>query len=175
MKLLKNFNKDQSVQRLENVLNKEELDNITFFLTSNNTPWYYIKEMVDGEDNRKSFFTHSAYNKFTPTSDLFNLITPILKILNPSAILRIQANLVLAKESPFECPWHVDYKCEKGKTAIFYVTESNGSTVLKNKNEEIKNNGTKNSLIIFPMETPHKMISQTFPEERIVINFNYFN
>lgn len=160
---------------LENVLNSEELDKIKIFLTSNYTPWYYINNMIPGQNNKHPFFTHSAYNKFTPNSDLFNLVTPILKILNPSSILRIQANLVLAKENHFSSDWHTDFNYKEGKTAIFYVNDSNGSTVLQINNEEIKNIGKKNSLIIFPMTTRHKMISQTFPEERIVINFNYFN
>jgi hypothetical protein len=162
-------------KKIENILSEEELNKITSFLTSNYTPWYYEKTMVEEEKERHPFFAHSAYNNCVPNSSLFSLVLPILKILNPFSILKIQANLVLAKENHYTSGWHTDYKYKEGKTAIFYVTNSNGATVLQTSDGEIKNIGTKNSLIIFPMTTQHQLISQTFPSERIVINFNYFD
>jgi hypothetical protein len=163
----------KDITKIENVLTKSQLDKIIYYLNDNTTPWYWMKTMVIGE-KQHPFFSHSAYNNCLPVSPLFDLLSPVLKILKPVSILKIQVNLVLAKECNFNSGWHTDYLYKEGKTAIFYVNDTNGSTVLKTKDGDIKNKGIKNSLLIFPMTTQHQMISQTFPEERIVINFNYF-
>jgi hypothetical protein len=168
-----------SFQKIENAISEEELNKIHSFLTSNSTSWYYVNSMIternEKTEKRYPFFGHTAYINWVPNSLLFSLVLPILKILKPTSILRIQANIVLAKESSFNSGWHIDYSYKEGKTAIFYVNDSDGITVLKTGKGEIKNKGTKNSLLIFPMPTFHQLISHTFPEERMVINFNYFN
>jgi hypothetical protein len=165
----------KDIVKIENVLSEEELSKITSFLTHNDTPWYYLNTMVTGIEDRYPFFGHTAYINWKPNSALFSLILPILNKLKPTSILKIQANLVLAKENHFTSGWHTDFKYREGKTAIFYVTDSNGITVLQTTEEKVENKGIKNSLIIFPMQTEHQLISQTFPPERIVINFNYFD
>jgi hypothetical protein len=150
------------------------LDNILFFefkkiLMSENINWFWRNHMTV-KDNY--YFSHGFYNNDKIQSDFFEpFIVPILKKINYTKIIEVRANLILKKEKIFQSDFHTDNKLN-GSTAIFYINNCNGYTILS-KTEQIKVTCEENKMLIFDSQIEHAMVSQTDCERRIVINFNY--
>ena len=154
---------------INNVLTKEEFLKIKDTFTSVFFPWYITKEVLVGQDNYQ--FTHNFYQDFLIKSEQFVLLEPILKILNPSAIIKIKANLQPRTEKIIEHGMHTDVKIKNSKTAVYYVNTNNGYTKFKN-NKKI--NSQENTLVIFNSNIEHTGTTCTDEDYRIVLNLNYF-
>ena len=153
----------------DNVLRKKNLTEIQGTLMSNNFPWYYAKSQKRN-DNDSSYLTHSFFHDKKINSDFFNILKPILNIMNPTTLINIRANLILNRRGNFS-KYHIDIENFKNTTAIFYVNTNNGCTQFKKDNKKIK--CVENRLLTFDSTLYHKAISQTDTDTRIVINFNY--
>ena len=133
-----------------------------------NFPWFYRKNQT-GKDS--SFLNHVFFTNNKLNSNLYSLIEPLVKKLNPDKLINIRANLCLKR--PMKSHWHSDFDnlklTSKSKTAIYYVNTNNGYTVFKNK----KVKSEANKMIIFNGNTQHKVKYQTDRDTRIVINFLY--
>jgi hypothetical protein len=99
------------------------------------------------------------------------MIEPILAVVNPSAIMRIKANLTVATDRIIEYPFHVDIKNFKGTTAVFYVNNNDGYTIFKDGSVV---ESKENRLVIFNSEILHAGTTCTDAKIRCVINFNYY-
>jgi hypothetical protein len=66
----------------------------------------------------------------------------------------------------------VPAKALKHKTAIFYINTNNGYTEF---NDGTKVDSVENRMLIFPSKLSHRAVAQTDEDQRIVINFNYFD
>lgn len=136
-------------------------------------PWYVCETKVsDDESSLLNFqFTHTLYNEFCPQSGYIKLIDPILKRINPKAILRIKANLTTVTDKIYEYGLHVDDPKFSGKTGIFYLNSNNGYTLFENgqKIESIANRFVEFDAII-----KHTGTSSTDSKFRCVLNFNYY-
>ena len=136
---------------------------------SENINWFWKNHMT-GKDNY--FFNHCFYNNDKIESDFFEpFIVPILKKLNSTKVIQVRANLLLKKEKSFQSDFHTDTKLNCN-TAIFYINNCNGYTILGNINQ-IKINSEENKMLIFNSQIEHAGVSQTDCERRIVVNFNY--
>ena len=155
---------------IDNFLEEKDFLDIQTKLLSPNFPWYYNDTMT-GTDN--CFFHHHIYSKHKIWSDIFELCSPLMQKLDISAMFELRANLVIAKEKHWESEWHYDFDHKKGKTAILYINDNNGCTII-DKNKKHKVESKANRICIFDNKEFHKMISQTNSKRRVVLNINYF-
>ena len=154
---------------INNVLTKEEFLKIEDTFTSVFFPWFITKGILVGQKNYQ--FTHAFYQNLSISSSLFGVIEPIIKILNPSAIIKIKANLLTKAEKIIEHGMHTDVEIENSKTAVYYVNTNNGYTKFKNGK---KINSQANTLVIFNSNIEHTGTTCTDEDYRIVLNFNYY-
>ena len=152
----------------KNFVDKKICKQIKDNMLGANFPWFYRKNQT-GKDS--SFLNHVFFTNNKLNSNLYSLIEPLVKKLNPDKLINIRANLCLKR--PMKSHWHSDFDnlklTSKSKTAIYYVNTNNGYTVFKNK--KIKSEANK--MIIFNGNTQHKVKYQTDRDTRIVINFLY--
>lgn len=158
----------------DKILKKTVFKPIQEFLMSNNFPWYYAKtQVINNED--ASYMFHSFFHHNVVNSSFFNVITPLLDYLKPIAIVNIRANLQLNR-TKVDSHYHVDRwsaKVLNHKTAIFYVNTNNGYTEFQADGEKV--NCVENRIVKFPSTMYHKAVHQTDTDQRIVINFNYYD
>ena len=152
----------------KNFIDKKICKQIKDNMLGANFPWFYRKNQT-GKDS--SFLNHVFFTNNKLNSNLYSLIEPLVKKLNPDKLINIRANLCLKR--PMKSHWHSDFDnlklTSKSKTAIYYVNTNNGYTVFKNK----KVKSEANKMIIFNGNTQHKVKYQTDRDTRIVINFLY--
>ena len=152
----------------KNFVDKKICKQIKDNMLGANFPWFYRKNQT-GKDS--SFLNHVFFTNNKLNSNLYSLIEPLVKKLNPYKLINIRANLCLKR--PMKSHWHSDFDnlklTSKSKTAIYYVNTNNGYTVFKNK----KVKSEANKMIIFNGNTQHKVKYQTDRDTRIVINFLY--
>jgi len=139
-----------------------------------NFPWYFNNNKVGRkyQDHINNFqFTHAFYSEFSARSSYFSVIEPLLVKLNPSAIVRIKANLVPVTESIISYDLHNDFEFFDGLTAIYYVNSNNGHTFFEDGTIV---NSVANRLVVFPANLKHSGTTCTDQKVRSVINFNYY-
>jgi hypothetical protein len=154
---------------IDNCLDKEEFTNIQNMMMNNIFPWY-ITWGISYHSKDEYQFTHNFYNDFEIKSSYFNSLSNILKILKPSALIKIKANLLTKTDKIIEHGYHIDTKIKDSKTSVFYINNNNGYTKFKS-GELIKSE--ENKLIIFDSEKEHTGTTCTDELFRVVINFNY--
>jgi len=105
-------------------------------------------------------------------SQALRYLGPLLDKINPLALYRVQANLILQQEKRRRSLFHIDYMGKSSMiTSIFYMNTTNGPTILEDGTEiECR----ANRLVSFSHETFHAAVVCTDSPYRIVINFNYF-
>ena len=134
-------------------------------------PWFYRGELVEDKKNN-FYFTHSFMKEQQVTSPAYDhIIKPFVERLRMKYIFEIRANLILKTDKEIFSGFHVDTD-KSSTTAIFYVNNNNGHTIL-DKKKKIKIKPTANKLLIFNNELPHGVMAQTNTKRRIIINFNY--
>ena len=139
-------------------------------------PWYYgnhkVMDKEDyGFDPKYNFqFVHMFYMKHTIVSSAMEFLSPVIDKINPSAIVRIKANLTPVTNEKITYDMHRDYEFN-GKTAIFYMNTNNGTTIFDDGTEI---ESIENRLIIFDSKKYHTGTSCTDEKVRCVINFNYY-
>jgi hypothetical protein len=157
---------------INNALTKEQHLNILKTFTTNFFPWYLVRGVVSEKEKEKNYqFVHNFYDEHNVKSKHFDLLVPILNILNPAAVIRIKANLSPKTNKIIKREMHVDNYIKNSKTAIYYVNTNNGYTIFKKEN---KIKSEENKLIIFETNIAHSGTTCTDEDYRIVLNFNYF-
>jgi len=135
-------------------------------------PWYFTNCKVPAEQkNKYNFqFVHMFYSDHTIQSSYFNVLQPLIKKLNPKALVKIKVNLTGCTDSIIEFEKHTDVNFDC-KTAVFYVNNNNGYTVVSNE----KILSIENRLCIFDSAVPHTGTTCTDSSVRCVLNINYFD
>jgi hypothetical protein len=133
-------------------------------------------------------FIHHVFDKGQPVSDYFQLFEPIILNLpiNVKSILRIKLNLKLSNLESNEfthCPPHVDYiNIPRLVSAIYYVNDSTGDTILFNeKIDKVQNKLTirqrvepkKGRIVLFDGKIIHSSNDPKDKDPRVVANFNF--
>ena len=105
-------------------------------------------------------------------SQALRYLGPLLDKINPLALYRVQANLILQQEKRRRSLFHIDYMGNSSMiTSIFYMNTTNGPTILEDGTEiECR----ANRLVSYPYGTYHAGVLCTDQPYRIVINLNYF-
>ena len=157
---------------VDNFLGVEEFNFIKSKMLGNHFPWFYNDMKTDYLESQYNFqFTHLFYDNIKPNSNMFDLLTPLIQKIKPSALIRIKANLVPVTDYIIAYDYHVDYDNIKCKTAIFYLNTNNGSTIFKNGT---KINSLENRFMCFDSDLLHTGTSCTDEKIRCVININYY-
>ena len=166
---------------IDNFLDKKKFDELQGLLMGEIIPWYYRPIIDYAEDVDKFQFVHTFYENMI--SFLFcEKLSPILKIIEATAIIRIKANLLTRTSKIIENEYHSDIsnynyngdcreKLKQLTTAIFYVNTNNGYT--KFENGPIVES-VANRMVFFSTDMKHTGTSCTDEKTRVVINFNYF-
>jgi hypothetical protein len=158
----------------DNFLSDEDFLKLKNAILGNEFPWYFLSTKVDFEnsDHKNNFqFTHNFYSDYKANSTCIELINPILKIINPSAILRIKGNLTPITDTHILYDFHTDIKNVNAETAVFYVNTNDGYTLFE---DGTKVKSVENRLLRFKSDTSHTGTSCTDQKVRCVINFNYY-
>lgn len=158
---------------INNILNEKDSETIKSILTqSPEFPWFVNDGVSKAYDGHLQFL-HHFYKDWRVNSDWISLLDPLIKILNPLALIRIKANLLNRTPKTIEHGMHID-QAVKGhkniKSAIYYVNSNNGYTKFKNGKKILSK---QNKLIIFDNDQPHTGSTCTDERIRVVINFNY--
>ena len=164
-KIIDNLLPKELAQTIENKLLG---DDVTF-------PWYFNKNVVadSSNDNLNNYqFTHIFYKEYVVYSQMFSIVFPLVKYLNPESILKIKANLNPRTDVRHVFDYHVDFlsKSSDRKTAIYYVNTNNGVTILEDGTEI---ESIANRLVIFEQKILHTGTTCTDQKVRCLINLNY--
>jgi len=142
-------------------------------LLSGGFPWYVRDHKIEGgpESLLNFQFVHSLYKGYQPSSIHISIIKPIIDRIEPTAILRIKANLTTVTQNIFEYGLHVDGPNFTGYTGIYYINSNNGYTLFENGQ---KIESVANRFVSFDATMKHTGTSSTDTKFRCVLNFNYY-
>lgn len=155
---------------IDNFLDKESFLKIKEYITSNNFPWFYNKDVSDNKSNDGIYFTHLFFNREFNKSNFFNLIVPILSKLKIKSLIRIKANNYPPTQKIFEHKSHTDFNF-KHLGFLYYINTNDGFTRLDKKTII---NSVENRGLFFDSSIIHNSSTCTTASGRININFNYF-
>jgi hypothetical protein len=155
---------------INNFLKEKDFLNINKVMTNNTFPWF-ITWGINYKHENNYQFSHNFYDNYIFNSYYSSLLEPFLLILNPKAILRIKANLLIKTEKIIKHGFHVDNEARNCKTAIFYINTNNGFTEFE---DGTISNSEENKLVIFDSNIKHSGTTCTDKDFRVVLNFNYF-
>ena len=175
----------------DNFLGQEKFDEIQCIVNptppTTTIPWFFRYRYYAMDDTRENHsrvneldkfqFTHIFYDYFKVNSPNFNILSPILHILDPVSITKIRANLLTRLPTLIENTFHTDMenlqeeKLKHWTTSIFYVNTNDGYTVFE---DGTKVESVANRMVTFPANMKHTGTSCTDKQTRIIINFNYY-
>jgi hypothetical protein len=162
----------------DNFLSEEEFASLKHIMIDTpEFPWYYNNGVVTPIDNNSNDFlenyqfTHLFYDNFKPNSEYYVFLQTLVERLQPTALIRIKANLNPVTSKIIKFPYHVDFPDIKCITAIFYLNTNNGYTLIDNQKIE----SISNRLVAFDSNTKHTGTTCTDQKYRCLINFNYYN
>ncbi len=164
---------------IDHAIYYEKFEIISRKLMSAQFPWYW-SENVNEINDRNTVglddfqFTHLFYAEEVKDekSLYYDILTPLIELLNPKHLIRIKANLITKNNQIIEHGFHTDngLKYLDALTAIYYVNNNNGYTVFKNG---VKVNSVANRLLVFPAIQEHSGTTCTDSKNRVIINFNF--
>ena len=164
----------KDIKVIDNFLDEKDFGRIKSMLNGSLFPWYYSPTVVAQNNDNQFQFCHMFYQNCKETSDFINVLNPVLYKLNPTALIRIKANLLLKTIDPVIHDYHADFDWKhKWWSAIFFINTNNGKTLFKNIDKEIISK--ENRIVIFDGRLEHTGTTCTDQRNRILINFNYFN
>jgi hypothetical protein len=159
----------------DNCLSSEDFSLLKNALLGAEFPWYLNSSKVFKnsvvEDRFNYQFTHTFYHNYSGSSNWMSVIAPLISIINPSAIVRIKANLVPVTDKIILYDYHIDEPNFEGETAIFYVNNNNGYTQFTDGQQV---SSVENRLLTFNSNMLHTGSSCTDQKVRCVINLNYY-
>lgn len=163
-----------NIKIIDNLISAHDLREIHNTLVSSNFPWY-CSEIISSSHYDESLnnlqLIHAFHYEHSIRSPYIDLIFPIIKAINPKAIVRIKANLLQKTETIVRHGYHRDFDFDC-KTAVFYVNTNNGFTEFI---DGARVESIENRLVVFDSSLEHTGTSTTNSPYRIVINFNYFD
>lgn len=160
---------------IDNCLNENDFATLKSSLLGATFPWYLNSSKVFKNsivaDRHNYQFTHTFYHDYTGSSDWLKVVAPLISFINPSAIVKIKANLIPITDNIIQYDYHVDEPDFDGETAVFYVNSNNGYTLFET-GEKISS--VENRLLTFKSTMLHTGTSCTDQKIRCVINLNYY-
>ena len=164
-----------TIEIIDNFISDNEYKNLYKIITSSDFPWYFNPDKVSKNDGIFQL-THCFFCDNTQSNFVY-LIRSIYEALNISSPIQIKANTTFGRVEKLQTDFHIDF-CDldttKRKTAVFYLSDTNGPLLIKNKKQEIE--CKQNRLVRFDSNIEHAAILHQgdSSSRRIVINFNYY-
>ena len=162
---------------IDNFLKKEDFYKFQEeVFNTNNVFWYYknsqTTDSLNDMDDTGYFSLNFFYNFFNDFNGFNYFLYKIYEKLECKALIQSRANLFLKQKENKKLYFHTDYpfKC---KTAIFYMNNNNGATIL-DENKKIKIESIENRMVVFDSQIRHSALIQSDTKRRICININYF-
>lgn len=152
---------------IDQFLDQKNFNQLKELICGNEFPWYFyngVNLIGDGYCQ----FVHTFYENDKVLSGYFNLMLPFLEKLKCKTLVKIKTNLLTKTEKSVQHGYHIDY--DNTKTAIFYMSTTNGKTYFKDKDPV---DCKENRIVIFDSKLYHSSSTSTDSNQRIVINFNY--
>ena len=162
------------IKIIDNFLDKKDFNNLKKGMEDTNYfPWFYApsKDKKSDTDLNQFQFTHIFYENYTINSTKFDLVEAIVKKINPTALIRIKANLTTYSPILKEGYFHTDGLSKNMKSAIYYLNTNDGYTLFKKDKKKIES--VANRMIFFNSTEWHTGTNTTNAKKRIVINFVY--
>lgn len=161
---------------IDNFLPQEAFLEVQRNMLGPHIPWAYNSFIVkDGstavEELHNYQFTHTFYKLHNATTDWINVIAPVLDKIQPSALVRIKANLMPRTDIHVLHEYHYDHDYFDGKIALFYVNTNDGYTIFE---DGTKIESVENRLLIFNGDILHTGTTCTDQKVRCVINFMFY-
>ena len=153
----------------DNYIDAEKSVALRLMMESDTFPWFFLKGKVTKKDELFDYqFVHIFYKNYSVNSSYYNYLDPIIDKLKPLSLIRIKANCNPISNELIKFDKHQDqfFKC---KTAIYYLNDNNGYTMIGDKKVESKSN----RMVFFDAETTHYGTNSTDCNNRMLINFNY--
>ena len=165
-----------TVEIIDNFLNIQEYKALHDLVMSYSFPWFFAENKVHKGDGILNLH-HVFYGGINTVSPYINVLDPLAKKLQIIAPVRIKANCTFGQPNNTQTDFHIDGSMtdtKNRKTAIFYLSDTNGQTVFKKDNKKIE--CKQNRLLKFDSNLEHAAVLHKgeFNTRRIVINFNYF-
>lgn len=189
--------KNNFVEVIDDFLTKSYYECLRASIFDPSFPWFYNENSthsdgklhyINNSPTHTSFgFTHNfLIDKKSTNSEFTNLVLPLVfqikDYLNASEILRVRMDMTLYNPEKIMHPPHVDSE-DNHYSAIYYLNESNGSTVIFNEkmSSNIDNNLTiketiepkPNRLVVFDGSYIHTGYSPSNNNCRVLINSNF--
>ena len=159
---------------IDNFLEIDDFNRIKDVLMGEYFPWYFNDFVVNEEKKELNQyqFIHSFYMHHQPTSNYFEILSPIISKIKPVGLLRIKSNLNPRAENHIEHGYHVDYEnsLSNQRTAVFYINTNNGYTLFE---DGTKVESVENRFVSFKTSMNHTGSTCTNKNARVLINFNY--
>ena len=164
---------------IDNFLEQKEFEKIQSRFMADMFAWFFCDHIDYKDDKNKFQFIHRIYSSLHPFqySEICETISPILRKIDPLALLRIKANLLTRTPNIIVNKFHVDMagmseeNQKQWTTSIFYINTNNGYTEFET-GEIVES--VANRMVTFPTNMKHTGTSCTDQKTRILINFNYF-
>lgn len=158
----------------DNFLPSDVFNTIKSVFLGGGFPWYISDSIIGKRVEDPLFgyqFTHLLYAEKTPQSNFYQIIMPMIEVLNPSALVKIKANLTPVRPIRYEPGMHKDIDNFDGYTSVFYINSNNGYTKFKDGSVI---ESVENRLVTFRSTTVHTAGACTDQRYRCVLNLNYY-
>lgn len=160
-----------AVEAIENFMPEEYWRGLHDTLLGKDFPWYAQDKVVSLNDtDAYPFFTHLFYDNNCPNSDLFDLIVPVLEVLDGTSLVRVKANNYPRHSEIVNHGFHQDYQNPLVRTCIYSVNTNNGGTVIEGGETFMS---VANRAVMLQTNTPHSSTSHTDTSYRVNVVFNY--
>ena len=169
-----------SYKVIENVLSKEDFNDVINFLLGENFPYYFVPT-TDGKDGIE-MFSHLVVKNFQINSDAYKFISqrlmPLFQIIKSESgancILRIKVNFYPKTKKKKMMGVHTDFQNSEIEylTCVYNLTNCDGFTGLFIDGNEVQIQSKANQLIMFDGNIEHYGSTST-NENRLIINFDF--
>jgi hypothetical protein len=156
---------------IDNFLQVEDWQHIHNTMLGDSFPWFFHNDVASLNENLDHYyFTHVFYWQYNINSPKFDILNPLMKKINPAALVRVKGNLYPNINKSIVNKKHIDMEF-KHNGAIYYVNTNNGKTILEDGTEI---ESVANRLVFFDSFQPHSSTHCTDEKVRVNININFF-
>jgi hypothetical protein len=157
---------------VDDFLRKEEFDTLYTLIAGNGYfPWFSgVNGVAYPGDPSDKYFTHTFYVDYRPNSSNFEVIKPILNMLNIKALIRAKANWYTKNSKLIEHGKHADFPFDHN-AFILYLNTNNRFTRMSDGTVV---NSIANRALFFNGNELHNSTNCTDELFRINIAINYF-
>lgn len=160
---------------VDNFLPRSNLKYLKEMTSGENFPWFLNEQKVDSENNLKKncVLLHPLYQYNVPVSELFTEMEIILKRLDCRSLINAFIKVELISETIIEKKPIIQFPFPYN-TAIFYLNNTDGYTLLKSSDETtIKIENVQNRILMFDDSVSYVDTNCTKDYKKVNIIFNY--